>query len=169
MVSYSLLPQLMSINPNWSNKSRIFGQAIENWIQESFHCECLGKFSNTSVNSKSVDSICNSCGQEIQIKGSKKKFKANRQSKLKIIGAEYKTTLESIASNSWDLILVSYNETTLQINQILRIKSDLISENCIIPRKKLSENARRAGWQGCYLEFHWDSIDIIYNFDPANR
>ena len=161
--NYSFISHLKNINPDWKSKSRIFGKAIEDWVEENFLCECSGKFQNQIANSKSIDSICLSCGHKIQIKGSKNKFKPNKNNILKIMGAEYNTTLNSIISDDWDLILVSYCEKETSINQVIRIKYDQISEQCVIPRTPLKETARRAGWQGCYLEFNWEELEVLYD------
>ena len=42
-----------------------------------------------------------------------------------------------------------------------RIKSQNINADNVIPRKPLGPNARRAGWQGCYLEFNSEVITEI--------
>ena len=78
------------------------------------------------------------------------------------MGAEYKTTLKSIKEMDWDLILVSYEEKTNNIHQVLRITSKNINEECVVPRAKLKETARRAGWQGCYLLFNWSHVEVIF-------
>ena len=100
--------------------------------------------------------------KKIQIKASKNIFKPNKSNFLKIMGAEYKTTLKSIKEMDWDLILVSYEEKTNNIHQVLRITSKNINEECVIPRAKLKETARRAGWQGCYLLFNWRHVEVIF-------
>jgi type II restriction enzyme len=159
---YSFISQLENINPKWVNNSRIYGQAIEAWIEENFICECSGKHKVQRANLKSIDAICSLCENKIQIKASGNKFKPNKSNRLKIIGAEYKTTLNSIMIDKWDLILISYNKEQASINQIIRVKSAQITEKSIIPRIPLKETARRAGWQGCYLEFDFNVLEIIY-------
>lgn len=89
-------------------------------------------------------------------------FKPNKRNKLKIIGAEYKTTLASVNNDDWDIICVSYCKNKNIVIQVIRIKSKYIDKECIIPRKPLSNNAKRSGWQGCYLEFKWDDLQILY-------
>ena len=50
-------------------------------------------------------------------------------------------------------MLIQYDK---ELNKVVNIKV-IIAENIkarnVIPRKPLGPNARRAGWQGCYLEF----------------
>ena len=159
---YSIHPQLININPNWNSNSRIYGQAIEDWVIENYRCDCSSLFDGLSANSKSVDAVCKSCDKKIQIKSSSHKFKPDKQKNLKILGAEYKTTLNSIIKSDWDLILISYCKNENIIKQILRIDSSDINENSVTPRKPLSSKARRAGWQGCYLNFPWDNVFHVY-------
>ena len=42
---------------------------------------------------------------------------------------------------------------TYNILDIIHVESKDITKNNIIPRKPLTKNARRAGWQGCNLYF----------------
>ena len=163
LIKVSLSFYLENINPNWISKSRIYGEAVENWVAENIKCDCLGSYIIQKANYKSVDGICENCQKQIQIKASKKIFKPNKNNFLKIMGAEYKTTLNSIKEIDWDLILVSYDEQKNIVQQVLKITSNNINEECVIPRAKLKETARRAGWQGCYLEFNWKYVGIIYN------
>ena len=112
MINYSFIEELNLINSNWKSNSRIFGAAIENWVQKNIVCECSGNFENQLDNQKSIDAICNNCGKKIQIKASNKNFKPNLNNELKIMGAEYKTTLKSIQDgNDWDLILLHMIKT----------------------------------------------------------
>ena len=169
----SFLNEINSVNQNWKSNSRIFGAAIEMWVEKNLNCECSGIFINQKANQKAYDAICSKCSKKIQIKASKKIFKPNKNGELKILGSEYKTTLKSLnESNGWDLYLLAYNLEDYKIEQILMIKSSDINEECVIPRKKLGPNARRAGWQGCYMSFNWnDSVNVIYNklsFDKTN-
>ena len=50
-------------------------------------------------------------------------------------------------------IIILYKKVNYDILDIIHIKSDDITCNNIIPRKPLSNNAKRAGWQGCHLHF----------------
>ena len=105
---YSIYTQLKNLNPNWNSNSRIYGQAVEDWVIENYRCNCGSFFEGLTANSKSIDGTCKSCNKKIQIKSSSHRFKPNRQNNLKILGAEYKTTLNSIIESEWDLILISY-------------------------------------------------------------
>ena len=86
------------------SNSRIFGQAVENWFAENINCFCNGKFLLSNINQKSYDCSCNKCNKKIQIKSQKNIFRPNKLGLLKILGAEYQTTLKSInRKEEWDL------------------------------------------------------------------
>ncbi|MDC3231042.1 hypothetical protein OAU17_01955 [Acidimicrobiia bacterium] len=154
MINSSLQNELLQINNEWKSNSRIYGEVIELWVENNIPCECSGKLITQPANQKSIDCICNKCSKNIQIKSSSKPFKFNKDSKLKILGAEYRTTLNSIESNvNWDLMLVHYDKEFNIVKNIKIIRSQYIGSDNIVPRKPLGPNARRAGWQGCYLEF----------------
>ncbi len=146
--------EMLQINSEWKSNSRIYGEVIELWVENNIPCSCGGRLVTQPANQKSIDCICNQCSKNIQVKSSAKPFTINRDGKLKILGAEYTTTLNSINSEiDWDLMLIQYDK---ELNKVVNIKV-IIAENIkarnVIPRKPLGPNARRAGWQGCYLEF----------------
>ena len=162
-MNYSFRSFTKNINPKWKSKSRIFGQIIEEWFVNNINCDCEGIFNLQKVNQTSYDAVCNFCGKKVQIKASDKLFRPRKDETLQILGSEYQTTLSSIKNQeSWDLFLISYDKTLQEVVMILKIDSKFINPECVIPRKPLSINARRAGWQGCYLKFNWIDIKKIY-------
>jgi type II restriction enzyme len=162
MINTDLQNELLKINSEWKSNSRIYGEVVELWVQNNIPCKCGGKLINQPANQKSIDCICDKCLKNIQIKSSSKPFKANRDEKLRILGAEYMTTLNSININQqWDLMLVHYDKELNKVEGLIIIESKYISAKNVIPRKPLGPNARRAGWQGCYLEFHSEVITKI--------
>ena len=162
MVNTDLQNELLQINNEWKSKSRIYGEVVELWVENNVPCKCGGKFINQPANQKSIDCICDKCLKNIQIKSSSKPFKVNRDKKLRILGAEYMTTLNSInKDDNWDLMLVHYDKEFNKVKELKIIESQYISAKNVIPRKPLGPNARRAGWQGCYLEFHSEVITEV--------
>jgi len=146
----------------WTSKSRIIGEAIEDCVV-TLPCPICKHTTMTKykANEKSKDVRCNTCCAQIQIKGSKHTKKL--LSPIKLLGAEYNTTCLSIKENMVHYLVILYSDTNdvYTINDILFIHRDHIHESCIIPRKKLSSTAKRAGWQGCTLVF--DTFTSIYN------
>ena len=145
-------------NNNWKNESRIVGEACEEYIKNNIKCmRCdSNNFEKCKTNEKSKDLICIGCNQKYQIKAkcATQKQIDNIISKniFKTIGGEYSTTLYNINENI-DYVIILYEKYSYKIKKILYIKSESINTECIIPRKPLSLNAKRAGWQGCVIIF----------------
>ena len=58
-------------------------------------------------------------------------------------------------------MLVQYDKDKHKVVDIKVIEAKNIKAENVIPRKPLGPNARRAGWQGCYLEFDAEVIAEI--------
>jgi len=52
-----------------------------------------------------------------------------------------------------DYLLIEYDKDLSKINSIYWNRASDFGKNNVIPRNPLSQNARRAGWQGCTLVF----------------
>lgn len=143
---------ILERNPTWKSNSRIVGQAAEEWVELNLSCfRCGGKLTQYPNNQPGKDLNCAGCGKDYQLKAGKN-IKVNRNGILKITGAEYSKTLASHRDNSEiDYIFVGYNARHT-ITFFGLVHSEDMREEYIIPRKPLSAGARRAGWQGCYLE-----------------
>jgi type II restriction enzyme len=138
----------------WKSESKIIGEAVEDCIV-ILPCPICGEkgLVKYKSNEKSKDIKCYKCSSQIQIKASKRK--SFRGLALKLLGAEYKTTLLSITNNIHYIVLFySLKDAIYKINHLYFINSIDITESCIIPRKPLSSTAKRAGWQGCTLVFN---------------
>ena len=145
-------------NPSWKSNSRIIGRAAEIYSCEKIKCIKCNEMNwlECDINAKSKDQICKKCGKKYQIKckNTTKKLYNNikKNNEFKTIGAEYNITLKSI-EDQIDYIIILYEKVNLTILDIIHIKSVNITCDNIIPRKPLSKNAKRAGWQGCNLYF----------------
>jgi len=149
---------------NWKSKSRIIGEACEYYVKQNIRCiRCnTNNFEKCRNNEKSMDLICMDCAQKYQIKAKKSTEKEIENIKLKhifkTIGGEYSTTLYNVSKNI-DYIIILYENHSYAIKNILYIKNEHITTDCIIPRTPLSLTAKRAGWQGCTIVFN--NIDFI--------
>jgi len=145
-------------NPLWKSNSRIIGRAAEIFSCEKMKCiKCNeANWLECVTNEKSKDQICKNCGKKYQIKCKKITKKSyhtiKKNGEFKTIGAEYNTTLKSIEYQI-DYIIILYEKMTYNILDIIHVESKDITKDNIIPRKPLTKNARRAGWQGCNLYF----------------
>ena len=157
----SLEPYIYKVkkeHPLWKSNSKIIGKAAEIYSREKIQCIKCNEISwlECITNAKPKDQICKKCGKKYQIKckntTEKLYNKIKENSEFKTIRAEYNTTLKSI-EDQIDYIIILYKKIDYNILDIIHIKSNNITSNNIIPRKPLSNNAKRAGWQGCNLYF----------------
>jgi type II restriction enzyme len=153
-MEFNSVVQDVIVSTNWKSKSRIIGEAGEIYIKNNLQCQrCnIQDFDKCKTNEPSKDLVCNNCGQRYQIKAANSKTKKNDDNSMKIMGGEYSTTINNINQEIDYLIIIYENNTnTYKIKNIYYIKKENITTNCIVPRKPLSQNAKRAGWQGCYI------------------
>jgi len=141
-------------NTKWKNISRIVGEACELYVLENCLCKrCDKKLEKCKTNEKSRDLVCTCCQQNYQVKA--KKYTKNIKETIKLIGAEYNTTMKSLNDNI-DYIIVLYLEN--EVKQILYSNYESINNNSILPRNPLGPTAKRAGWQGCYIKLNIKSF-----------
>ena len=148
------LKQSLSLVPSsWKSQSKIWGEACEFWVRDNVACpRCSGNLMKHDANMVSSDHQCLDCGEEYQVKTGKSNFE-KRDGTIKITGAEYKKTLESVLGIRPNYLVIQYNKDEKKIVKASFILKENISESNVLPRKPLGPNARRAGWQGCYLVF----------------
>lgn len=138
----------------WKNISRIIGEAVEICAITMSCPICKEKaLLKYKTNEKSKDIKCDKCNSEFQIKATRSNTTKNNS--LKLLGAEYNTTLSSIHNNIHYIVFIySVENNRYTIKNIIFVDCININEKCIIARKPLSITAKRAGWQGCYLVFN---------------
>lgn len=132
----------------YKSKSQIARITTEAWIVANINCpNCGNDLHEYPANEKSKDVYCKSCKADFQIKSSKNRFSK------RITGAEYNTTLKSVRNaKNPSIMLLFYNEKTMKVVDLQIIHHSYITEKNIIPRKPLSAEAKRAGWQGCMID-----------------
>lgn len=170
-MNLSIKPQLRNIKqnfPNWKTPSKIIGEAIEDWVCQNMSCpickepKCKHCGTRTlqklPASFKSADLVCTKCHTKVQVKAKKNSFFTVDGQVKKIIGAEYTTTLESF-QKSIHYYLISYSLEKMVVNEVYHISPKNLKPKQVVPRKPLSEDAKRAGWQGCYLHFEKDILN----------
>lgn len=102
------------------------------------------------TNFKCADIICDFCGYLGQVKS--KKVKDVSIIPKTILGASWGPQKERMdAGIYFPLFLVLVSEYTAKDYAIYYLSADLQKPEIFTPRKKLSEKAKRAGWQGYYF------------------
>lgn len=122
--------------------------AVETWA--SFNLYCLGCESDSldrlPDNTPVADFKCFACDRMYQLKGKNGRFGA------RIAGAAYRPTVEAARSRRMpEHILVEFDTRFGTVVFVDAIPGTLITEDRVVPRKRLSAHARRAGWQGCNI------------------
>lgn len=154
----SYIDTVKSENPKWKSNSRIIGRAGELYCCYNLKCVTCKSLDwlECKTNEKSKDQICKNCSKKYQIKcksvNEKQYTDILKNKKIKCLGGEYNTTLKSIEENI-DYIFLLYDKK-YKILDVISIEHTNVKEENIIARKPLSQTAKRAGWQGCYLHFN---------------
>jgi type II restriction enzyme len=129
------------------SSSQIARVVTEPWTEHNFYCPSCGlSLLPYPANTKVHDFYSPTCGETFQQKASMHPFSET------ILGSEYRTTLNSIMTDSHpSLILLHYDQTKWSVEDLNLVHRAYITPSCIIARKPLSSKARRAGWQGCVI------------------
>lgn len=130
--------------PTDKQKLGIFGEEIVSKNLVCQKCKKTKTLKRLPTNFKCADLICDFCGFLAQVKSSN--VKDISQLPSNILGAAWKPQEERMNSGIFfPLYLVLVNKKKFSV---FYLSADLQSKDIFIPRKPLSEKARRAGWQG---------------------
>tara|TARA_B100001287_G_scaffold67923_1_gene55666 strand:- start:236 stop:676 length:441 start_codon:yes stop_codon:yes gene_type:complete len=115
---------------------------------DCFKCKHQNTLKQLPPNFKCADIICDFCGYLAQVKT--KQTKNIDKIPKRILGAAWGPQKERMDSGIYfPLFLILKNDNN---HSIFYLSSDLQTQAMFIKRKKLSDNAKRAGWQGYYFD-----------------
>jgi len=137
-----------SVAATFVSSAQIARVALETWASFNLYClDCASDALDRLPNNTPVaDFKCFVCERRYQLKAKDGRFG------LQIAGAAYRPTIESIRRGQMpEHIFVEFDRRFNTVVFVDAIPGRLITEDRILPRKPLSENARRAGWQGCNI------------------
>jgi hypothetical protein len=122
--------------------------ALETWA--SFNLYCLDCESDAldrlPHNTPVADFKCFVCERTYQLKAKDGRFG------LRITGAAYQPTIDAIERGEMpEHIFVEFDKRFNTVVFVDAIPGRLITEDRVVPRKPLSQTARRAGWRGCNI------------------
>lgn len=134
------------LSGNYKNKSQKARVITETWVLNNFRCPfCDSKLSQYTANNKCADYYCKKCNEDFELKTINGKFP-----KGKMNGAGYQATLDKINSDkSSHWILLEHDNFI--ISGLTFIPKYFFYDEMIEPRNKLTDTAKRAGWQGCRI------------------
>lgn len=122
--------------------------ALETWASFNLYClDCASDaLDRLPDNTPVADFKCYVCGRFYQLKAKDGRFG------LRIVGAAYQPTVDCIRRGKMpEHIFVEFDKRFNTVVFVDAIPGRLITEDRVIPRRPLSEKARRAGWQGCNI------------------
>lgn len=123
----------------------------EDWAVRNLICPNCSSDSlePCAANSPVADLFCPHCGEEYELKSSKKAFGK------KVVDGAYGTMMERLKSNSVpNLVLLNYSIETMSVSKVTLVPKFFFTPQIIEKRKPLAETARRAGWVGCNILLH---------------
>jgi type II restriction enzyme len=139
---------LPNVSDRYKSASQIARIATESWTTENLTCPfCSDRLMACPNNTRSRDLDCTACHEQFQLKS------YSGTKKTRLIGAEYRTTIECIrAGDHPSMIIMRYDADTRSVVDLHIIHRSNITASCVLPRKRLSADAKRAGWQGCIFD-----------------
>jgi hypothetical protein len=136
-----------SVAASFVSGAQIARVAME-WASFNLYClHCASDALDILPNNAPVaDFKCYVCGKTYQLKAKDGRFGD------RITGAAYQPTIDYIRLGKMpEHIFVEFDTRFKTVVFVDAIPGRLITEDRILPRKRLSEKARRAGWQGCNI------------------
>jgi len=145
-MDFSFDESLTSGYKSSSQKIRIMS---EDWIQKNIYCPICGNphLSKEKNNMPVSDFKCEACGETFELKS-----KCGHLSK-KIADGAYATMIKRITGFTNPNLFVMQYSADLQVINLLFIPKFFFTPDIIEKRKPLSDNAKRAGWVGCNIEY----------------
>ena len=155
--------RLLSRKADLKSASQIARVATEGWAVDCFYCPSCGSgLRSYPPGMRVYDFFSPECKEQFQMKS------ADHPLSRSVLGSEYHTTLNSVQSNRFpSLMLLHYDRIEWVVEDLCIVHRACITESCIIPRKPLSESARRAGWQGCLISI--DKIPKLGQIDVVSQ
>lgn len=136
----------------------------ESWVSKNLYCpECGRNLFQYRTGMPVYDFYCKHSNEKIivlartfvsdaenfQLKSQKSNFSRY------VLGAGYNVAVSSLKEGTYpSLILLHYKTDKLIVNDVEFVHKLAITMNCIKPRRPLSENAERSGWQGYNIDLY---------------
>jgi hypothetical protein len=137
-----------SIAAPFVSSAQVARVALETWASFNLYClECESDALDRLPNNTPVaDFKCFVCDRSYQLKAKDGRFG------LRITGAAYQPTIDYVRRGEMpEHIFVEFDKRFNTVVFVDAIPGRLITEDRVVPRKPLSQTARRAGWQGCNI------------------
>lgn len=131
----------------YRSASQLARLSTERWTLDNFYCpSCGDRLSPYRASTPLYDFHSVGCSERSQLKASRRPFGGS------VLDSEYSTALRGVMQDAYpSLILLRYDPVKWVVSDLELVHRACITPSCLVPRKALGANARRAGWQGCLI------------------
>lgn len=138
-----------SLAEGYKSASQIARVLTEDWLAHNMYCPICGELTirRAEPNAPVKDVVCNNCKSQYELK-SKKNDSDRFQST--VADGVYGTMIDRITSlDNPSFFFMHYNR--YEVNNLIIVPKCFFTPDIIEKRNALSNNARRAGWEGCNI------------------
>lgn len=138
-----------SLAEGYKSASQIARVLTEDWLAHNMFCPICGELTirRAEPNAPVKDFVCNNCKSQYELK-SKKNDSDRFQST--VADGVYGTMIDRITSlDNPSFFFMHYNR--YEVNNLIIVPKCFFTPDIIEKRNALSNNARRAGWEGCNI------------------
>lgn len=138
-----------SLIKGYKSATQIARVLTEDWFERNMFCPICGKMSirRAEANAPVKDYVCDNCKAQYELKS--KKDNSDRYAS-KVADGVYQTMINRITSlDNPSFFFMHYD--CYKVNNLIIVPKCFFTPEIIEKRKPLSENARRAGWEGCNI------------------
>lgn len=138
-----------SLAEGYKSASQIARVLTEDWLAHNMYCPICGELTirRAEPNAPVKDFVCNNCKSQYELK-SKKNDSDRFQST--VADGVYGTMIDRITSlDNPSFFFMHYNR--YEVNNLVIVPKCFFTPDIIEKRNALSNNARRAGWEGCNI------------------
>lgn len=138
-----------SLAEGYKSASQIARVLTEDWLAHNMYCPICGELTirRAEPNAPVKDFVCNNCKSQYELK-SKKNDSDRFQST--VADGVYGTMIDRITSlDNPSFFFMHYNR--YEVNNLIIVPKCFFTPDIIEKRNALSNNARRADWEGCNI------------------
>ena len=138
-----------SLAEGYKSASQIARVLTEDWLAHNMYCPICGELTirRAEPNAPVKDFVCNNCKSQYELK-SKKNDSDRFQST--VADGVYGTMIDRITSlDNPSFFFMHYYR--YEVNNVIIVPKCFFTPDIIEKRNALSNNARRAGWEGCNI------------------
>ena len=121
----------------------------EDWLARNMYCPICGEITikRAEANAPVKDYVCQHCNSQYELKSKKEN---TDEYTTKVNDGEYRTMVERITSlDNPSFFFLHYDN--YEVNNLVIVPKCFFVPEIIEKRKPLTNNARRAGWEGCNI------------------